>query len=282
MYGGLCHGAYLQGMMQICDMFRQLGWSYTLSMMFNESLIPRARNALVAQFLKSDCTHLFFIDADIRFNAAEIGPMVESGKDVICGIYPKKEINWPAIRNAINAGVPDNQLKFYSGSFVVNLVNYEGSVTVPINTAVEIWEGGTGFMMIRRNAFEQVEPHCEWYHNDVHGSAAIREKITEYFATSIIKIIDEKGEEYRRLLSEDYHFCHTWRNKCGGKVYAAPWVTLAHFGTYAFEGQLMRHDVPAGKSDAPASPSEPKVASNRRPRKVTIKKKNKSKGRKRK
>lgn len=261
--------------MQICDMFRQLGWSYTLSMMFNESLIPRARNALVAQFLKSDCTHLFFIDADIRFNAAEIGPMVESGKDVICGIYPKKEINWPAIRNAINMGVPDDQLKFHSGSFVVNLVNYEGSVTVPINTAVEIWEGGTGFMMIRRNAFEQMKPHCPVYKNDVMGSGGIREEIIEFFATSI----DPKTE---RLLSEDYHFCHTWRNKCGGKVYAAPWVTLAHFGTYAFEGQLMRHDVPAGKSDATASPSEPKVARNRRPRKVTIKKKNKSKGRKRK
>jgi len=38
-------------------------------------------------------------------------------------------------------------------------------------------------------------------------------------------------------LSEDYHFCNIYR-KIGGKIYAAPWVQLAHIGTYCFEGQL--------------------------------------------
>lgn len=255
MYGGQCFGAYEQGVLRLQDMFKQIGWSFSMSMIFNESLITRARNALVQQFLKSPCTHLFFIDADIRFEPGEAKMMVDADKDVICGIYPKKEINWTAVRNAIKAGVPDDQLKFHTGSFVVNLVNYQGAVTVPVNAPVEIWEGGTGFMMIKREVFEKMKPHCPVYKNDVAGSGTIREEITEYFATSI----DPKTE---RLLSEDYHFCHTWRNKCGGKVHAAPWVNLAHFGTYAFEGQLLRHV--ATPEEAKAFQEAPKAPRSRK------------------
>jgi hypothetical protein len=58
-----------------------------------------------------------------------------------------------------------------------------------------------------------------------------REKIHEFFATSI-----EEGTQ--RLLSEDYHFCAIYR-KAGGHIYAAPWATLAHIGTYMFEGRLI-------------------------------------------
>ena len=55
--------------------------------------------------------------------------------------------------------------------------------------------------------------------------------ISEYFTTSI-----ERPTNI--LLSEDYHFCKLARDN-GIKVWAAPWVQLAHIGTYAFEGQLI-------------------------------------------
>ena len=35
--------------------------------LMNESLVTRARNALVWEFLQSDATHLMFIDSDIGF-----------------------------------------------------------------------------------------------------------------------------------------------------------------------------------------------------------------------
>ena len=205
-----------------------------MSFMFNESLITRARNALVHGFLKTDCTHLMFIDADIKFNAADIPPMVEADKDIICGIYPKKEINWHTVKAAMDAGVPVDQLKHHTGAFVVNLVDYNATVTVPINQPVEIWNGGTGFMLIKREVFATLADKVPSYINDVTDlSGSIKQdEIKEYFATSI-----EEGTQ--RLLSEDYHFCNIWR-KAGGKVWAAPWAQLAHIGTYAFEGQLLQ------------------------------------------
>ena len=232
MYGGMCNGFYTQSLLQLNNVLREKNIPSMMSFIFNESLITRARNALAHQFLKTDCTHLFFIDADIRFNAADVLPMLEADKDIICGIYPKKEINWYGVKNALDAGVDVDSLKHYTGSFVVNLVGYSGSVTVPINEPVEIWNGGTGFMIIKREVFEKLADLVPSYTNDVTDLAGNikADEIKEFFATSI-----EPGTN--RLLSEDYHFCRIWR-EAGGKVHAAPWAHLAHVGTYVFEGAL--------------------------------------------
>ena len=234
MYGGQCAGYYTQSIMELNMLLQKSGVEAQYSFMFNESLITRARNALTNGFLKSGCTHLLFIDSDIKFRATDIMAMLEVDKDIICGIYPKKEINWDSVKKAMDNGVPQDQLKAYTGSFVVNLVDYQGEVTVPVGQPVEIFNGGTGFMMIKREVFEQLSDKVPSYFNDVNdlnGQVGMREEIKEYFATSI-------EPETGRLLSEDYHFCYFWR-KAGGKVYAAPWCQLSHIGTYAFEGQLI-------------------------------------------
>ena len=235
MYGGQCTGSFCQSVLLSIPTLSANHIEATFSFMFNESLITRARNALVATFLKTDSTHLMFIDADIRFNPADIVHMVRADKDIICGIYPKKEINWGTVKQAMDRGVPDSELKHHTGSFVVNLVDYATEVTVPVNEPVEIYNGGTGFMLIKREVFEKMQSHVPVYYNDVidvSNSLQPREAISEFFATSI-----EPGTQ--RLLSEDYHFCRTWR-EMGEKVYAAPWVNLAHIGTYIFEGQLLQ------------------------------------------
>jgi hypothetical protein len=256
MYGGQAHGTYMRGVFQLSDICRQLNWQTMLSMLSNESLITRGRNSIVHNFLKTDATHLFFVDSDIGFNPGEVAPMVTADKDIICGIYPKKEINWDGVRAAALNGVPANELRFHSGSFVINLVNYQGHEEVPMDQPLEIWNGGTGFMLIKREVFERMRPACAVYKNDVvdqSGGMAQGEPIIEYFDTSI-----ETGTE--RLLSEDYHFCHTWRTRCGGKVYAAPWVTLTHTGTYTFEGRMLRKP----RQDAPQVAADPAPVKKKR------------------
>lgn len=242
MYGGMCSGMYAQSMLGLQAVFSQTQIPSVFSSMFNESLIPRARNALTRAFLKSDCTHLFFVDADIRFNPADVPPMIAADKDVICGIYPKKEINWITVARAIEANVPQEQLKHHTGAWVINLLNYADRADVPANEPLEVFNGGTGFMLIKRTVFEALMDVTASYQNDVvdlSGTLQPREEIYEFFTTSI-------EPETRRLLSEDYHFCRQVRLH-GMKVWAAPWVNLGHFGSYMFEGQLLQsipeHDV---------------------------------------
>jgi D-alanyl-D-alanine dipeptidase len=100
---------------------------------------------------------------------------------------------------------------------------------------MEIANGGTGFMLIKRSVFEKLADKVPSYTNDMyHAVDTVREVkvIKEFFATSI-------DEESNRLLSEDYHFCKIAR-QAGFKVYAAPWAHFTHTGTYGFSGALPR------------------------------------------
>ena len=156
MYGGMCTGMYASAVMQLVGVCGQNQMLMYFSFMMNESLITRARNSLTYDFLETDATHLMFIDADIAFNPNDIPRMVHADKDIICGIYPKKEINWIAVTEAVKKGVPPEQLQNHTGAFVVNLAHGEESKKGDINSPIEIANGGTGFMLIKRKVFEDM------------------------------------------------------------------------------------------------------------------------------
>jgi len=233
MYGGMCTGFFMQSVCGFIKACNDLGWGVANCFVFNESLIQRARNAITHEFLKSDCTHLLFIDADIRFRPGDIVAMVEADVDILCGIYPKKEINWHMVERAVKLGVPVEQLKLHTASFVLNLLDDQKEITIPQNQPFEILAGGTGCMLIKREVFATLAPRMPTYTNDVNdlGGSIKNDKIVEYFGLSI-------DPASNRLLSEDYHFCFAYI-AAGGKVHAAPWVKLAHVGTYIFEGGMV-------------------------------------------
>jgi hypothetical protein len=235
MYGGMCIGNYASALMQLPMIISRAGMRMYYTYMMNESLITRARNKIAYDFLATDATHLMFIDADIGFNPNDIVEMVKRDVDICCGLYPKKEISWGRVTQAVQSGVPPHELKDHTGTFVVNLVNNERT-EVKMNELMEITNGGTGFMLIKRGVFEALADKVPEYTNDMYLSTDVVTKpntIKEFFATSI------DPEANNRLLSEDYHFCKLARTH-GFKVHAAPWVELSHTGTYIFSGALQR------------------------------------------
>lgn len=233
MYGGQCTGHHAIGLAHIVTMSFQKNLRIFYSFMMNESLITRARDSLAHDFIKSDYTHLLFLDADIGFNAFDIPSMIEADKDIICGLYPKKEINWNKVKKAIDRGVVGRDLERYTGEFVVRLVN--ATHTTGLRTEpLEIECGGTGFMLINRRVFEGLLDKVPTYTSDMYISTdTVREKkvIHQFFDTSICP-------KTNNLLSEDYHFCALAREH-GFKIFAAPWVKLTHTGAYTFNGDIV-------------------------------------------
>jgi hypothetical protein len=229
MYGGVCTGENALGHINATKLFLDRGIGYNWQFLYNESLITRARNGLVKMFYQTDCTHLLFIDADISYRAEDIVSMIDADKDIICGVYPKKRIAWERINDALAKGIIGEDLKHYTGDLVINKLNYVDTPIADKSEPVEIFNGGTGFMLIKRNVFDLLKPHCPTYTNDMLPGQ--QEIVTEYFATSI-------EPDSNRLLSEDYHFCRLARLN-GIKVWAAPWVELGHIGSYKFEGKLL-------------------------------------------
>lgn len=230
MYGGQCTGTYAVSLMQIPMIFAKAGIGMAYVHLMNESLITRARNRCAYEFLNMDATHLLFIDADIGFDPNVIPGMIARDVDILCGLYPKKEISWPRVTAAVQKGVPPEHLAQFAGSVVVNTVDDKSAFAKP-GDLIEINNGGTGFMLIKREVFLNLADKVPQYVNDMYNSTDKVDKpmyIKEFFATSI-------DEESGRLLSEDYHFCKLAR-KHGFKVWADPMIDLSHTGTYIFTG----------------------------------------------
>lgn len=222
MYGGMASAAYTMSLAHTPAAFFRNGVGLLLSCVINDSLVTRARNYLTYQFLQSTATHLMWIDADIGFDPDDIVGMVRADKDIVCGIYPKKEIHWREVARAAKQGVPSERLPEHERSLVLNLID-ESPDRVAANGLVEIANAGTGFMLIKRAVFEALADDAPPY---VDGSTPGIE-LKEFYAVSI------DPDSGNSLLSEDYHFCKLARDR-GFKIYAAPWVRLTHTGTYIF------------------------------------------------
>jgi hypothetical protein len=231
MYGGNCKGIYLDSLFNLVFELIRNGHEVSMSKVYNESLITRARNNLVHEFMKSTADALLFIDADEGFNQEDVARMVNSGKDLIGGIYPMKNINWSQVREAALAG-KDN-LSDYSGFFAVNVLSEKTAIN--FNEPFQVGQVGTGMMFITRRVFEEMKPTCKSYAlNKNDGSFDMEDLVTEYFKTEI--------NDENVLLSEDYYFCEKWR-ELGGEVWAAPWVNIIHAGDYGFSGKFFNDVV---------------------------------------
>lgn len=240
MYGGACMGMFAKSVADLTAMFAANGLELRSYFLFNESLITRARNYCVDEFMRSDCSHMLFIDSDIGFDPRDIVAMMalqsdDSEYDVLAGPYPKKTISWEKIKLAVDKGIADtdpNVLEKFVGDYVFNPKS--GNGTIRIDEPVEVSEVGTGFMMTRRSAFEKFRDAYPQYHykpdhvRTEHFDGT--REIMQYFQAEI-------DPESKRYLSEDYWFCQKL-TQAGGKIWYCPWMKLQHVGTYIFGGSL--------------------------------------------
>ena len=240
MYGGNCSGSYTKSCTDLAMMCAANGIDVRFYYLFNESLIQRARNYVVDEFMRSDCTHLIFIDSDIAFDPRDVLGLIaiqvsDPKYNIVTGPYPKKTIAWEKVKKAVEIGKAEDTpfaLDQYTADYVFNPINKLASFN--LSEPLEIGEGGTGFMCIPRETFEKYkEAYPEYSYKPDHirtenfdGS----NEIMAYFDC----IIDPKTKRY---LSEDYFFCHKARAS-GMQVWMCPWMQINHIGSYIFKGNM--------------------------------------------
>lgn len=242
MYGGMNYGLYMKSCLDLQSLCMQYGVQVKFSFLFNESLITRARNYLVDEYLhRSDCTHLLFIDSDIHFDPNDVIALLALDRDVIGGPYPKKAIKWKSVQAAIkrNPDIDASVLNLVTGDYVFNPV--KGTEKFTVSDPLEVLEIGTGFMMVKREVFQKMEQEYPMirYKPDHVGQAHFDG--SRYIHAFFDTVIDSKdsitGGGSDRYLSEDYMFCQMWR-KMGGQIWLCPWMRTSHIGTYHFVGDM--------------------------------------------
>jgi len=240
MYGGNCAGLFCKSTNDLFKLCAVHGIEVQEYFLFNESLVQRARNYVVDEFLRSKCTHLMFVDADIGFNPKDILSLLAlqvsdpEKYQIMTGPYPKKTIAWEKVKSAVKNGKAENpaDLAFYSADYVFNPAKNVSSFR--IDEPVEVAEGGTGFMLIPREVLEKYAaayPELSYKpdHVRTENFDGSRE-ITAFFDCMI-------DPETKRYLSEDYFFCKKARN-IGITIHMCPWMNLQHVGTYIFRGSM--------------------------------------------
>lgn len=183
----------------------------------NESLITRARNVCAASFLHdTSFSCLLFIDADIEFSPADVARLWNlafTGADVAVGHYRYKKLGCP---DTVWVDGKRRDLSEFDEPF-------------------EVSYAGTGFMLIKRGAFEQlVKLHPDWEYEEgfpEEGQKESESQVKKAYAFFQDPIEDSPLGRFH--LSEDYFFCKRVR-EAGMKVVMDPKIELKHWGFYAY------------------------------------------------
>lgn len=216
MHTGVCTDGFSLSCISLQKLALQKGVELDFVFLSGNAMITSARNNLVSIFLKSNFSHLLFIDSDISFNSDQVLEMVLSDKEVIGAVYPQKDIVWERVRQASLQGLTSQQLPSVASTYAFNTISND-TVILGDKNIVEVKHLGTGMLCIRRTVFDTLKNIVNSYVNEK------KELEYEFFSVNV-----KEG-----IFTEDFYFCELWR-KTGGKIFLAPWVLLKHTGSHTF------------------------------------------------
>lgn len=230
--GNLTHG-YHTSMMALAADFAARGLGFSAIYTAGDSLITRARNRLLGEFLENPAfTHLMFIDADIGFTADQVLRLLGSGYGVVGGIYPLKNVFWDRVAPG---DLPPEVREARSLEYVVGVgeaPEEDGRGFLKVEYL------GTGFLMIARPVLERLcaaYPETRYFTDDSADKDFFRRNgaPTPRYALFETRIDPDTG----RYLSEDYAFCDLCR-RIGEPIWADLASRLDHIGFSTYSGDV--------------------------------------------
>lgn len=184
--------AYTFSLATCRETLRDAGITTSLFIVTGNCYLDDARNMVVEAFLKSPCTDLVFLDADVAWRPDQLLTLCQfQDVDIVGGIYPK--------RSRLDPSMPVNMLP-----------NGEGERRPGL---LEVASLPTGFLRIRRHVLETMTTKCKTY------GPTKRPWLFRLDA-------DENGDR----VGEDFRFCNDWRKHFGGRLWAATDLRLLHVG----------------------------------------------------
>ncbi len=225
---------YVTSLLNFTIQAERSGMPMQVVMHQGESLVTRARNNCVAEFLANpQWTHLFWIDADIGFSPEAAFRLLRSGYDIAAGVYPLKRENWP--QQGLPAGTTQQQFEAGYTRYTVNAKIADGenqiNLEVQADGFMRMEEAPTGFMVIKRSVFERlIASYPEL--NYVPDSIDVPDRGLHYRFFDVM--VDPVT---RRYLSEDYGFCRLWSG-LGESIHIDANSNLSHQGSKLYKGDF--------------------------------------------
>ena len=204
-YTGTIHLGTMRSLFTDLLALQARGDQWTVQDECGNGLIAHARALIVAQFLKSECDVLVFVDSDVCWQAGALLKLIDYPVDMVAGLYPQR-------RDPIN--------------FCLNWTAQGELWADPETGLLESNGVPAGFMKLSRTQLEaMVEQYTdtEFYCENAPG-----QKAWHLFGDYRIG---------KHLMGEDYAFCRRWRDM-GGRIWVDPEIEMGHVGFKTFPGHL--------------------------------------------
>ena len=188
---------------QLAGMAASHGISVYFGHMSGCSIITVARNALVREFMNTDCTDLLFIDSDVIVGAGDVLRLLaqSTDKDVAAGLYPRRSMD---------------------KNFFVDSPRDENGDMIFDGSMLKVNRIGTGFMMIKRHVLEKLmADHPEWRYQTKPEEGG--------FDYAVFDFANVNG----KYTGEDYLFCDRV-HEAGFEVWVDVEISLPHVGQEEF------------------------------------------------
>lgn len=201
---------YQAGLINTMNMLKAFGAEVVHGEVPYVSDIALARNLIFGMFLRSECTHLMFIDDDMGWEPQDVVKLMLARKDFVAVAGPRK---------------------VFPPSFAVNVSDEFGrAVGVQMDPETGFLTGnyigiGMAFTLLSHAGVKRM---AESYADLGFLSASGRDEFG-VFNPMIVN---------RRYLSEDFAYCHRW-HQIGGRILVASDVSLKHVGTHVWEGSWL-------------------------------------------
>ena len=184
--------------------------------------VVRMRNMAAYRFLRSDCSHLWFVDADVGFDTDVPRALFESGLDFCAAVYPKKKILWGKQRTHM-LDWPVKMLGTGDECMLYNGVPFKKAEFLPMGCA-----------LIDRGVVEAVSASVKTYSQPLPDEkSGIPHQIPDIFENLMYP--DPGGETYSKL-PEDYSF--TARARAAGfDAWALLDPVCTHTGSMRFDAR---------------------------------------------
>ena len=228
MYGGIVFPNWLDSILSLVKEAKRKDIPLVFDFISQESLITRGRNMMADRFYRSNCSHLLFVDADIGFEPSALFRLLEFDKPVTTCVYPKKGYDWARIKEKLKN--PNDTIEPLGSVGLGYVINKSKEITSLKNGFQCVQDAGTGFMLIRRDAYTKVkENYPELYcKNDLHTPGVDQPDYTAVFEC----MIDPKDKRY---LSEDYAFCRRAQSCFDNPIWSDMRSKLSHSGNISVD-----------------------------------------------
>jgi hypothetical protein len=194
--------------------------------------IVESRNFLLTHWYdKTDASHLLFVDADMGFDAKLITDMIALKKPLVGVVAPKRQVDLNRLAGLAARGEKAERAIARSHAFLVRPVARAGKQRI-VNGFMEVEGCGAGIMLVERGLVKtMLETLPELNDTGAKNTSPLAKNLDR-----LIRAFDPVTVKGARL-SEDYSFCHRWRVRCGGEIWANISHPITHVGLHRYSGR---------------------------------------------